>query len=456
MPAFNSTPMKKRILFILAILVVAILVIGGIFGYRMYRKYGLGEVTIRTGEVTVPVPAADLPPLTQGRSDWTCWRGPGMEGKSDIRGMITDWSNELDKVWEVDYLCRGEESVTYSGPVIRGNRLVIMGRDGDRDQVFCLEAGSGELLWHTGYDAPTDPKFGTGPRATPCIDGELVYTFGRAGDLACWRLYDGERVWKRNVMDDGGKMPNWGFSSSPMVLADMVIVQGGGEACLIAYDKGSGEVVWSSPGGEAGYSTAVPVVLDSVAYLLHFHGTGLALVDTADGSQRWDIPWETEYAVNAVTPVVRNDTVFITSGYRMGARCLKVSVSGADVIWESDVISSQVADLVLLGGQLYGYTANANNSGPFKCVDLATGTERWSTKEIGGGSLVYADGHLVCWDVKGNLHLLEKDPDRFILKGSIRDAAGKANHEAWTPPAIANGKLYLRHMGRLVCYELLN
>ncbi len=446
--------MKKRILIILAVLVVALLTIGGFYGYQMYRKYGLGEVTLKTGEATLPEAAAKLPPLDRGESDWPAWRGPGMDGKSNLDGLDTDWSKGLEKKWEVDYLCQGEESVVYSGPVIQGNRLVVMGRDLDRDLVFCLHSETGELLWHTSYDAPTDPKFGTGSRATPFIDGDRVYTFGRAGDLACWDLFDGTLSWKRNVMDEGGSLPNWGHSSSPLVLGRQVIVQGGGEARLISYDKRSGEVLWKSPGGEAGYAATVPFTMDSVSWLLHFHGTGLAMVDTAGGRVLWDTPWETEYAVNAATPIVRHDTVFITSGYRMGSECLKISTTGAEVIWKNDVASSQVSDLVLLGDHLFGYTANANNSGPFKCITFANGEERWSTKKIGGGSLVYADGHLICFDVKGNLHLLKADPDAFLKTGEITNAMPDVSDEAWTPPAIANGKLYLRYMNRLVCYAL--
>lgn len=249
-------------------------------------------------------------------------------------------------------------------------------------------------------------------------------------------------------------MPNWGCSSSPLLLGKKVIVQGGGEAGLIAFDKKTGDVIWKSPAREAGYATAMPVELEGKTHLLNFHGTGLALVDTLDGNVFWDIPWETEYGVNAATPVVKDDTVFITSGYKMGSQCLKISEQEAVVIWKSDVISSQVSDLVLLDGYLYGYTANANNSGPFKCVRFSTGEEMWSTKKIGGGSVVLVDGLLICFDVKGNLHLVNPNPVTFEKTGELMDAVTRVSHESWTPPAPANGKIYLRYLNKLVCYDL--
>ena len=438
----------------LIIIIAVTLVVGIIMGYPMYRKYGLGEVALDGNEESVPEALPTPPPLTQGDADWISWRNATLDGKSNFIGMNRDWSQRLPKDWEAGYLCKGEESVAWSGPVIQGNRLVVTGRDGDRDLVFCLEATTGDLIWTSAYEAPTDPKFGTGPRATPYIDGEQVYTFGRAGDLACWKLLDGSLLWRKNVMDYGGSLPNWGFSSSPLVLGKLVIVQGGGDARLIAFDKTSGKLRWKSSGGEAGYATAVPVVFDSVAHLLHFHGTGLALVDTTGGKILWDHPWETEYSVNAATPIVRNDTVFITSGYGMGCAWLKFSETGAKVIRQSKVISSQLSDQVLIGDYLYGYTANANNSGPFKCVSFNTGEEMWSTKKIGGGSVIYVDGLLVCFDVKGNLHLLEPSPDEFTKKGGLKKAIPDVGQESWTPPAVANGKLYLRYMHRLVCYDL--
>ena len=170
------------------------------------------------------------------------------------------------------YLCQGRESAAWSAPVIKGNRLVICGRDSTDDLVFCLDPADGSLLWKNSYTAKARTNHGTGPRATPFIDGDHIYTFGRNGDLVCWQLYDGEKVWHKNVKDEGGEEPTWGHSSSPLVLGDLVIVQGGGNCRTIAFDKNNGEVVWKSGKGPAGYAPVQPLRLGEQTLLLVFHG----------------------------------------------------------------------------------------------------------------------------------------------------------------------------------------
>jgi hypothetical protein len=181
----------------------------------------------------IPIPAVselELTPLETGEADWGSWYGPGGQRRSLVTGIKTDWSDGLKKLWEVNYLCHGDQSATWSAPVIQGNRLVICGRDTDNDLVFCLDPASGKLLWQVSYPAKATPSHGTGSRATPYIDEDRVYTFGRSGDLACWRLLDGEGLWHKNVTDEGGQEPTWGHSSSPLVIDDLVLVQGGGVA----------------------------------------------------------------------------------------------------------------------------------------------------------------------------------------------------------------------------------
>jgi len=125
-------------------------------------------------------------------------------------------------------------------------------------------------------------------------------------------------------------------------------------------------------------------------------------------------------------------------------------------LWRSQVIASHHSDPLLLDGFLYGYSGQSDqNEGQFKCVELETGRERWSTNAVGWGTTVYADGHLLCMDIKGNLFLIRPDPDRFDKVAEFKAALGEVNDPAWTLPVVANGRLYLRYMQRLVCYDLM-
>lgn len=399
-------------------------------------------------------PKADLP-LTTGKADWICWRGPKGDGRSTVKGIRTNWSGGLKMKWQVGYLCQGEESATWSAPVIRGNRLVVCGRSDSSDLVFCLNPQDGTLIWKTSYPTEADSGYGKGARATPWIDNERVYTFGRSGDLVCWNLKDGTKIWHKNAKDEGGAENTWGYATSPLVTKKLVIVNGGGTARTIGYDKMTGKVVWKSGTGLAGYSAFRTMNLGGTPTVLTFHGKGLAALALKDGKELWNTPWKTSYDVNASTPVIKGNLVFITSGYSTGGELLKVSKAGVKVLWRNRSIASHHSDPIIIDDHIYGYSGySTQNQGTFKCLDLKTGKEKWATKEMGWGTFVWVESHLLCMDIKGNLFLMKPNPERFIKVAAMKKALGKVDGAVWTVPVLANGRLYLRFNQKLVCYEI--
>lgn len=444
---------KKRIVLGLGVAIL-LLVLGGTVLYRLVW----GPESISGPLEAIPQPVASPEPIRAGQADWPCWRGVNSDGRSQVTGVRTDWTGGLRKLWEVNFLCQGSRTATWSAPAVRGNRLVIPGRDEKNDLVFCLDPETGKLIWSRSYEAPIRiPKHGPGARATPYIDEDRVYTFGYRGDLACWRLADGELLWRSNVEDAGGKAPMWGHSSSPFVHADKVFVQGGGRALVVAYDKMTGKLLWKAGEGKAGYAAITPLYEGETMRLLVFHGTGLACLDPNDGAMLWQVPWKTSYDVNATTPVAAGRTVFITSGYGTGCQALRIDDGKAESLWRNRTIASHHSDPAVIDGFLYGYSGQSDqNRGDFKCVDLATGAEKWSTNRIGWGTFVHVDGHLLCQDIKGNLFLVNPDPHAFAEVTTMKAALGDVADPVWTVPTVANGRLYLRHMQRMVCYDLIN
>jgi outer membrane protein assembly factor BamB len=444
---------RKRVVIGLGVVIV-LLVFGGLGLYHVVR----GPEKLSGPRAAIPRPIAAPQPIRAGQADWPCWRGLDSDGKSSVTGIRTDWSGGLKKLWEVNFLCQGLRTATWSAPVARGNRLVIPGRDEQRDLVFCLDPDTGELIWTQSYEAPIlVPKHGPGARATPYLDDDRVYTFGYRGDLACWQLADGKPLWKCRVEDAGGEMPMWGHSSSPFVYENKVFVQGGGKALVVAYDKMTGRLLWKALEGKAGYAAITPLRLDETLKLLVFHGTGLACLDPSDGTVLWQVPWKTSFDANATTPVVAGQTVFLTSGYGAGGQALRISDGKAEPLWRNRAIASHHSDPALIKGFLYGYSGQSDqNRGDFKCVELETGTEKWSTGEIGWGTFVQVDGHLLCQDIKGNLFLVRPEPNAFIKVTEMKAALGAVGNPVWTVPTVANGKLYLRYMQRLICYDLIN
>ncbi|MBN1671158.1 MAG: PQQ-binding-like beta-propeller repeat protein [Kiritimatiellae bacterium] len=437
---------------VMAALAVFLLVLLARQGY--YAVHGQEDL-VGTRE-PIPDALARMPPVSKGEADWPCWRGANRDGRSMQTGIRKDWSGGLRKLWQVNYLCQDSQTATWSAPVVQGSRLVVPGRDAARDLVLCLDPETGRLIWEQSYAAKVGGSHGPGPRATPYIDDDRVYTFGRGGDLVCWRLADGKKIWAQNVDELGGKGPTWGHASSPLVYEDKVIVQGGGDVLVVAFDKLTGRLAWKSMTGIAGYASPVVAPTPNGPRLLIFFGTGFTCLDPGNGKSFWSIPWETAYDANAPTPAVAGTTVFITSGYKTGCQALRLADTEPEILWRNKTIASHHSDPIIVDGHVYGYSGQSTqNKGDFKCVALDTGEEKWSTNQVGWGTVLYVDGHLLCMDIRGNLCLVKPDPGGFRKVTEWRGALGEVTHPAWTIPVVANGRIFLRYIQRLVCYSLV-
>jgi outer membrane protein assembly factor BamB len=154
-------------------------------------------------------------------------------------------------------------------------------------------------------------------------------------------------------------------------------------------------------------------------------------------------------------PVSEGNILFVTSGYGKGCMAVNVSNKKATVLWESKAIEGQHSDPVIVDGYVYGYSGNSSsNRGTLACLRLSDGKEMWKSGEAGNGTFAYADGHIVCLDIKGNLYLVETSHEKFVKKGVMISAMPGVKHPAWTAPVIANGKLYLRYLQNIICYNI--
>lgn len=449
---------RNRVIKVVLVVAGVLLAAGGYFAYQIYQLVsGSEKLAGARGAIPAAAQADGALPLSSGDADWPNWRGAQFDGKSATTAINTNWAGGLKKLWQVDYLCQDQATASWAAPVIKGNRLVIPGRNASNDLVFCLSPDSGKLIWMGSYGAKAKTNHGPGARATPFIDGDRVYTFGRSGDLVCWALADGKMMWRKNVTDEGGVEPDWGYSGAPLVIDGKVIVQGGGKALVIAYDKLNGAVLWKSKEGPAGYASAVPVSLaGGSTNVLVYHAKGLSCLNPGDGREIWSTPWETKYGVNATTPALEKSIVFHSSAYGAGSRALQLKEGGFSVLWSSGVIEAHHSDPVIINGYVYGYSGDSSNNrgGKFKCVELASGKEMWSTGLAGQGTTTYAGGYLICFDIKGNLYLVKPEPSAFVKTGEIKGALTDVKNSAWTVPVVANGRLYLRYLQRLVCYSI--
>lgn len=370
--------------------------------------------------------------------DWPHWLGPKRDGIS----RETGWSAEgkPDSLWSTNV------GLGYSSFAVVGDRLYTTGfvEDGEYDAIHCLDAHTGEEVWVHTYPAEKWAQFhGGGTLTTPTVDGENVYVSNREGRLTCLRAADGEVVWERDQAEELGiEPPTWGFAASPLVLGDEVIMNLG---IVIAYDKASGKPRWKTPKsyGHA-YSTPAPFEHDGKALLAVFAGDGLAVLDRNGGGELFTQPWKTQYDVNAMTPIVVGERIFVSSGYNHGC-CVVELGAKPKVVWESKVMRSHMAGPTYADGHLYGF-----DESELKCVDL-DGKERWGERGLGKGALTVADGKLLVMSSKGELVVAEASPEGFheLSRAKVLDGG-----VYWTKPVLANGLVYCRNsLGDVVCRD---
>ncbi len=445
---------KKKVRRIILIVAAVIIVVAGSMGVKIYQHIA-GNEKITGKQDIIPEAKENFTPIEKGDADWASWHGPNFDKKSTYKGIKKDWSSGLTKKWDISFLCQGKRTASWSAPVVQGNRLIVPGRDEKNDIIFCLNPETGKLIWKYKYGAETNTNHGPGARATPFIDDDRVYSFGRGGDLVCLNLLNGKLIWRKNVMDFGGEEPTWGHSSSPLVYKDKVYVQGGGKALAIAFDKMSGELEWKSMEGPAGYAPPTIYKSGDNTQILFFHGTALSGLDPDSGKELWRAPWEADYYVNAALPLSENNTIFITTGYGVGCQALKVKNNKVQTLWKNLSIEGQHTDPVIIAGYIYGYSGESSqNKGSLKCVRLSDGKEMWSSNDAGYGTFIYADDHLICMDIEGNLRLIEANPEKFVKVSEMKNAVKDVKNPNWVTPVSANGKLYLRYMQKLICYDI--
>lgn len=376
--------------------------------------------------------------------DWPQWRGPDRDGIS----RETDWSAK----WPVSgprQLWKASIGTGYAGVSVANGRVYTIGNTDDNDWVICLDAATGAVKWkHTYPCDPEDPNGYPGPRCTPAVEGDRVYSVSRLGHLFCFEAATGKVVWSK-VLTKAYKArePKWGYAGSPLVEGGLLLVEVGAKgAALVAFDKLTGAEVWKSGDDNAGYSSAVAYGSGPDRAVLMLHARALVARRVSDGRELWRHPWKTDYDVNAATPIVAGDRVFISSGYGHGGVLLQMTAGAPKVLWESESMRTQMNPCVLIDGHLYGFDEKQ-----LTCLELATGKVKWTEKKFGKGSVMAADGKLILLGERGLLGTAQATPDGYREISSAQVIGGK---DVWVVPVLANARIYVRSKGELVCVDV--
>jgi outer membrane protein assembly factor BamB len=378
--------------------------------------------------------------------DWPHWRGPSRNGISAETGWSDQWPANGPKIaW------KAKVGLGYSSFVVSGNRVVTLGHADDKDTVFCFDVATGRELWKHSYPSELGDKyFDGGTTGTPTFDGDRVFVLSRWGDTFCLNAADGKVVWSKNVQTEtGARLPDWGFGGAPLVHGDRLILNVGDSG--LALDKKTGAILWKSEPKSAGYSTPLPFKRGDDTLVAIGSRESYVAVNVADGKEAWRIRWLTQYGVNAADPIFDGDRVFLSTGYGKGAALFKLGSAEPEQIWKSKALRTQMNAAVLHQGHLYGVDGDTTEKASLKCIELATGAEKWSHANFGSGGVIVADGKLIAISGNGELMVAPVSPEGFKPVSRAQVFGGKC----WTAPVLANGRIYCRNSrGEVVCVDV--
>lgn len=457
----DPRPRRSRAAFLWAGLLAALVAVGLI----LYRNGTLERWLARDSDNPEELARLrEAPPKTAptaaATAGWPQWMGPLRDGRAPDGALRTDWErNPPRPLWSVPI------GGGYSSFAVVGDRVYTQDRQGGNERVMCLDAATGKLVWEHSYAANYGKiGYGSGPRATPTVEGNRVYTVGASGLFLCLEASGspGEGVkelWRHDLPAEfEASTPQWGFAGSPLIDGDQVVVQPGGEKGAVAsFDKSTGALRWSVGSNPAGYSSPVATTVHGVRVIYALTGNEFRCV-RSDGELMGSFRWNTSFQGNIATPLVLDDCVFLSSAYNMGCALLRVKPEGDRLKLEpvytrrNKPLRTHHATAVVRDRFLYGFDGDSRAS--LICFNYIEGTavEGWDATGVDKGSIILAGKHLVIFTQTGELVLAEASPDEF--RPVAKFATGFGGSENWALPVLLDGRLYLRGRDRLTCLDV--
>jgi outer membrane protein assembly factor BamB len=381
---------------------------------------------------------------------WPQWRGPGRDGVARLVVPAT-WPQTLTKRWEITV------GAGHASPVVAGNRVVLHSREGDREIARALDLSSGNELWRNEYAAPytMNPAargHGPGPKSTPVVAGERVFTFGISGILSALDLATGRLLWRTEAP---ASPPEFGTAMSPVVVDSTVIVHIGADdaGALTAFDAATGKPRWRWTGDGPSYASPVVATIAGTRQLVTQSENAVVGIAAANGQLLWRVPFKTSFDQNSITPVVLKDIV-IYSGLDNGTSAMLVTTKGATwttvPLWKNEQVSMYMSTPVASGNTLFGLSHRSR--GQFFALDLTTGKTLWTTagREAENASIILAGDLLLLSTTNAELIIARTNPARFdeIKRYSI------ANSAVWAHPAFTERTILVKDVDKLICWGI--
>ena len=379
----------------------------------------------------------------------TRWRGPSGDGIYPETGLLKQWpTNGPEILWSYENLGQGHSSAAVSSGFVYTSGMIE-----GKGYLFKFEL-DGTLVYKKSYGPEyTESWYGT--RGTPVIVGEKIYLESGHGKLVCFNNSDGKILWSKNLFKDfDGKNIQWGVNETPVIDGDIIYVTPGGRKYnVVALDRHTGKLIWTSPGKRELSAYCTPVLFEHNGRKILATHTASHLIglDATTGKMLWSQSQPNEWSVHPNTPLYHNGELYYFSGYGQGGGMLKLSADGNSVSqkWRNRTIDSRMGGAILLDGYIY---ASGDNNREWRCLEWETGKEMYASATIAKGTLIYADGMLYCYSERGELALVKADPSGFQIVSKTRVLLGSEQH--WAHPMIHDGILYVRHGNAMIAYNV--
>jgi len=390
------------------------------------------------------------PSLAPGH--WPQWNGPNRDNRSNETGLLQEWPPEGPKLlWKITGLGDGVSPVS-----VAGGRIYVYGYRGESEVLTALD-GTGKILWSQPI-GPVEKEY-PGMRfvcqRSPTVDGKLLYATTTGGGLLCLWARDGRVLWQNSYLRFGGQRTGWGFSDRPIVDGKLLIcAPGGGTGTLVALNKFNGAVVWTASElkEQSPNAAVITATFGGVRQYVVYTIAGAAGIDARNGRLLWRAV-RTGATVVVPTPIVSGNLLLLTSGHGVGSNLFQIEGSKghfeAKELYATKAFSNYRGGMILQGDHVY----SAGYTGRLTCSELKTGTVVWADRGIGQAMMVYADGRLILRNERGTVALVEATPEAYREKGRF-DPPDKTPSSGYTFPVLAGGRLYLRDLDSLLCYDL--
>ncbi|HEY7162214.1 MAG TPA: PQQ-binding-like beta-propeller repeat protein, partial [Acidobacteriota bacterium] len=370
--------------------------------------------------------------LSSSADDWPRWRG------SNFDGVANPSTHPFSGKFDLKIRWKRPLGTGYSGIVVSDGKAVTMYSDGKTDYLIALSSNDGKEIWRLPLGEGFPPRDGSsgGPVSTPAIDHGVVFALGPRGNLVAAQLAGGKRIWHRDIAELNPP-PHWGFTTSPLVTGDSVVVFTGGTPnhAITAFRRSDGEIVWQSASDEISYQSPILFKLNGSDLIVGGGDKILFAIDPKDGHLVWKYEHGGQgFYGQIINPVrIGNDSLLLTNKPEESV-LLRIG-NKTEPIWTTRELKLNYATPVTDSNLIFGYSGRF-----FSAIDARTGELRWRSRPPGDGFPIIVDGHLVVMTKRGALVVAEVSADAYHEKASI-DVFDRL---VWTPPSFAEGRIFVR------------